>query len=86
MSYTITHLRGRNVANRNSERLTSADGRRWALGRTVKRSLANHRWDTVRVWSLRERLDDGSWRETARYATAEEAEAWAALDTQGVMP
>ena len=86
MSYVTKHVRGRNAVERRPERLTSACGLRWALGRTVKRSLGNHRWDAMHVWSLRERLADGGWRETARYATAAEAQAWVALDTQGETP
>lgn len=86
MSYVTKHLRARNAVERRPERLTSACRLRWALGRWVKRSLANHRWNAMQVWSLRERLADGQWRETARYATAAEAQAWVSFDKLGDTP
>jgi hypothetical protein len=44
------------VAKHTSKRKVSADGTRWAIGRSQKRHLANHTWDIVECWTLKQRV------------------------------
>ncbi len=58
------------------QRLDSADGRRWALGRNVKRHLADRRYDSVEVWTLRYRDKDGKAVTVARHMDGDHAREW----------
>jgi hypothetical protein len=54
----VTHMRAPNdVAKHASKRMVSADGTRWAIGRKQKRHLANHMFDIVECWTLKQRID-----------------------------
>jgi hypothetical protein len=80
MSYNwrIGHGRGRkNLIEAHPQRLESADGTRWALGRNVKLSLPDHRYDAVEVWTLRHRVD-GKVVTVGIHRGKADAEAWVA--------
>jgi len=70
-----TRSRGANMIAANPQRIESANGIRWACGRNVKRSLANKRYDSVEVWTLKERVN-GKAIVRAGYCTREQAERW----------
>lgn len=56
----VPRTRGANqVAKHESERKVSADGNRTAIGRYVKCSVGNRRFEIVKAWTLRERGADG---------------------------
>ena len=50
--------RGVNQIVADPQRLESADGKRWATGRNVKRALPDHCFDGVEVWTLKYRDED----------------------------
>ena len=58
----------------------SKDGKRWALGRYVKRSLPNRCWEPVEVWSLRCRDENGKAIEVAHHCSRKDAERWVSKD------
>lgn len=69
-------LRSANAVEANPHRLTSADGLRSALGRTVKgESSTPGTWVPVEVWTLKERRD-GKWQVVRTHCGRKEAEAW----------
>jgi hypothetical protein len=59
-SYTTKSLRGRNAIDPMCDSQTSEDGLRRVTSRNVKRSLANHRYDSVRVHTLKNKVN-GKW-------------------------
>jgi hypothetical protein len=72
-----THTRGPNaVAQHASEKLVSADGKRTALGRYVKRAEANHMFSLVKVWTLRARGADGKVKTVRLHCSEEAAREW----------
>jgi hypothetical protein len=62
MSYNprIGGLRGANMVAAHPASVTSPDGTKRVSARNVKRSLAGHRWDAVRVYTLKVRAA-GKW-------------------------
>lgn len=77
LNYNWRHggWRSPNLIEAHPQRLTSADGTRWALGRNVKRSLADHRYDSVEVWTLKHRVD-GKAVTVDTHRDRAQAEAW----------
>jgi hypothetical protein len=69
--------RGANLIEAHPQRLESADGARWACGRNVKRALADHRYDAVEIWTLKERRE-GKAVTVDTYRDREAAERWVA--------
>lgn len=59
------------------QRLESRDGTRWAFGRIVKRSIPDHRFDGVEVWTLKHRLN-GKVVTVATHRGCDVAQAWIA--------
>ena len=55
-NWRIGGRRGGNMIAAHPQRLTSVDGGRYALGRNVKRSLGDGRFDGVEVWTLKKRI------------------------------
>lgn len=60
LPYRVPSLRGANVIRADGDSQTSADGQRRWTSRNVKRALANHRYDSVRVYTLKRR-EAGRW-------------------------
>lgn len=77
MSYNplIGRGRGANLIMAYPQRLESADGTRWACGRNVKRSLPDHRYDSVEVWALKHRVN-GKVVTVDSGVSPEEAQRW----------
>ena len=61
MSYNplIGRLRSGNLIEAHPQRLENKKTGRWACGRYVKRSLPDHRYDGVEVWTLKYRDSNG---------------------------
>jgi hypothetical protein len=59
VAYKTSSLRGPSSVTQDGakRRLVSADGLRWAISANRKRSLPNHRFDIVEVWTLKERVN-----------------------------
>ena len=59
VAYKTSTLRGASSVSQDGakKRLVSTDGQRWAISANRKRSLANHRFDVVEVWTLKQRVD-----------------------------
>lgn len=74
-NWRIGGLRSANLIEAHPQRLERADKVRWALGRNVKRSLGNGRYDGVEVWTLKERIN-GKPVTMDSGRSREEAEAW----------
>jgi hypothetical protein len=74
--YTVKTARAPSAVNAHPERLESADGSRWATGRTVKKPIGNRCWEPVRVWTLKTRDAAGKAVVRDTYVTREAAEAW----------
>jgi hypothetical protein len=68
--------RGPNVVDPQPQRMDSVDGGRRALGRNVKRSLPEKRYDSVQVWTLKGRDAAGAWVVVRRGVSVEAAEEW----------
>lgn len=60
LPYRVPTLRSANMVNAMSESETSKDGLRRITGRYQKRSLGDRRFDIVRCFTLKERVD-GKW-------------------------
>ena len=58
--YTLCTGRAASAVAYHPSRTVSHDGTRAALGRNAKRSLGDGRYDIVRIWTLKERVD-GRW-------------------------
>jgi hypothetical protein len=58
-AYKTTSLRGASSVSQDGagKRLTSQDGTRWAISRNQKRALANHKFDVVECWTLKQRVN-----------------------------
>lgn len=56
LPYRVPRFRGANVIASNPQRMDSKDGSKWACGRNVKRALPDHRYDSVEVWTLKQRV------------------------------
>jgi hypothetical protein len=67
--------RGPNLIEAHPQRLESADGTRWALGRNVKVALPDHRYEGVEVWTLKHRVD-GKAVTVETHRDRDEAETW----------
>lgn len=87
--YKTSHLRGPSFITQNGagRRMESADGSRWAISTNRKRALANHRFDSVEVWTLKRRSDTGVAETFAVNRSEEDArrfvEGGAAIDEDG---
>jgi hypothetical protein len=80
MSYNwrIGQLRSRNMIEAHPQRLTSADGTRWALGRNVKGETAvAGTFVGVEVWTLKQRVN-GKAVTVDTYRDRAAAERWVA--------
>ena len=73
-TFKTPHSRGANAIIADSSIETSADGQRRIYGRNVKRSIGYRQFDSVRVWTLKQKratangwdtVDSGVDRETA---------------------
>lgn len=60
MNYTVKLRRTASAVDPQHEILKSTDDTRRAYGRNVKKSIGDHRFDIVRVWTLKERRN-GKW-------------------------
>ena len=60
-------------------RMQSADGQRWAVSRNQKRALADHKFDVVECWTLKERGADGKAVTVAVQRGEEEAREFCGL-------
>jgi hypothetical protein len=69
------HHRGRNALIADTQKIVSGDGERSALGRNVKRSIADRRFDAVQAWTLKEKRE-GKWVVVATHRDVDEAEKW----------
>ena len=76
MSIRTPHNRSGNAVNPMPVKMGSTKDKRWATGRNVKFSLPDHRYGVVQVWTLKERLEDGTVRVVATHRSLEAAEAW----------
>lgn len=74
-NYTTKTMRGPNSVVADAETLASKDGLRRASGKNVKRALPDRRFDIVRIWTLKERVN-GAWVVKRNYATTAEAQEW----------
>lgn len=75
--YRTPTARGANMMQANPQRLTSADGSRWATGRTVRGEAPGGGYRPVQVWALKHRVNGKA--VTVRAGVArDEAEAWTA--------
>lgn len=69
-------LRGANALLANVKRLESADGKRWATGRTVKAETSVPGiFEPVEVWALKERRD-GKAISVGFHRSEEDARRW----------
>lgn len=75
-NYRTPTMRGPNAINANPQRLESPDGTRWATGRSVKRSIGDHRFDAVEVWALKQHGPDGRAVTVSTHRSREDAESW----------
>lgn len=57
----VSTMRGPNAVAAHPEIRKSDDGKRRAYGRNVKRSLPDHRFDVVRVWTLKKHTVTAGW-------------------------
>lgn len=57
-AYATKHGRGPNACSHKAiERITSADGNRWAYKTLRKRQIAGRQYSIVEVWVIKERRD-----------------------------
>lgn len=58
-SYKTPSMRGPNLISQvgAGKRMVSQDGLRWAFSRNAKRSMPDKRFDSVEVWTLKERVN-----------------------------
>lgn len=70
--------RGANAVDAQPQRLTSADGKRWATGRNMKRSEGGGRYTIVQAWNLKTRDADGKVITVHAHRDIAEARAWIA--------
>lgn len=76
MNYKVGIRRGANAVMAMPESMGSPQDKRWATGRNVKRSLPGRRYDVVQVWTLKERMEDGTVRVAATHRSREAAAEW----------
>lgn len=60
-AYKVSSPRSANAVIADSKSQTSSDGLRRIVGRNQKRALANHRFEVVRCYTLKERVN-GKWQ------------------------
>lgn len=76
-NYRVSHPRAGNAVKPMPQAIGSKTDARWATGRNVKRSLPNHRWDIVQVWTLKERRE-GKVVTVDTHQSRKNAERWVA--------
>lgn len=84
MNYRVRTLRGPNSVLAHADRMTSADGKRWACGRYVKCPSPRGRgyYETVYVWNLKTRDENGKVVTVEMHRDEAEARAWCGI-TEG---